>query len=162
MAFCRKCGTALKDDAKFCASCGEPAEAPKTDARNVINDLNNTADSTSDYSKTDIENNKFMAVLSYIWILVLVPIFAAKDSPFAKFHANQGLVLFICGVGYSIVVGIVRTMVTLILPLVGVILSTVFYIVSIVFLVLAILGIVNAVNGRAKELPIIGKIRILK
>ena len=28
-------------------------------------------------------------------ILCLVPILAAKDSPFAKYHANQGLVLFL-------------------------------------------------------------------
>jgi len=31
-----------------------------------------------------------------------------------------------------------------------------------VFLVLAVLGIVNAANGRAKELPVIGKFKILK
>ncbi|NCU25416.1 zinc ribbon domain-containing protein, partial [Candidatus Nomurabacteria bacterium] len=32
----------------------------------------------------------------------------------------------------------------------------------IVFGVMAILGIINAVNGKAKELPVIGKFRILK
>jgi hypothetical protein len=34
--------------------------------------------------------------------------------------------------------------------------------VSLVFLVLLIIGIMNAANGRAKELPIIGKFKILK
>ena len=33
---------------------------------------------------------------------------------------------------------------------------------SLVFLVLAVLGIVNAANGRAKELPVIGKFKFLK
>ena len=33
---------------------------------------------------------------------------------------------------------------------------------SVACLVLAILGIINAVNGKAKELPVVGKIRILK
>ena len=31
-----------------------------------------------------------------------------------------------------------------------------------VFAVLAVIGIINAVNGRAKELPLIGKYRLLK
>ena len=34
--------------------------------------------------------------------------------------------------------------------------------VNILFAVLVIMGIVNAVKGRAKELPVIGKITILK
>ena len=39
---------------------------------------------------------------------------------------------------------------------------SIFALLSLVFLILAIIGIVNAVNGRAKELPLIGKIQILK
>ena len=35
-------------------------------------------------------------------------------------------------------------------------------IVSLVFIVPMVLGIINAANGRAKELPIIGKFRLLK
>jgi len=34
--------------------------------------------------------------------------------------------------------------------------------VNLVFLVMLVLGIMNAVNGRAKELPVIGKFKILK
>ena len=34
--------------------------------------------------------------------------------------------------------------------------------VSIVFAVLAVIGIINAANGKAKELPVIGKFKILK
>ena len=33
---------------------------------------------------------------------------------------------------------------------------------NLVFLVLAVIGIINAANGRAKELPVIGKIKLLK
>ena len=43
----------------------------------------------------DFEKNKIFAILAYLGILVLIPILAAKDSPFAKYHANQGLVLLI-------------------------------------------------------------------
>lgn len=40
--------------------------------------------------------------------------------------------------------------------------ATLFSLLGIVFLVLAIIGIINAANGKAKELPVIGKYRILK
>ena len=40
--------------------------------------------------------------------------------------------------------------------------NLIFSLVNILFLVLMILGIVNAAQGKAKELPIIGKIKILK
>ena len=119
-----------------------------------INNVMNTPDTTAEYSQEDINNNKIMAVLAYIGILVLVPILAAKDSKFARFHANQGLVLLIAGIIGGIVGGLLG-----LIPYVGWIFGTV---ISIFFFVLAILGIVNAVQGKAKELPLIGKFKILK
>ena len=43
----------------------------------------------------DVNANKVMGVLAYLGILVLIPIFAAKGSKFARSHANQGLILLI-------------------------------------------------------------------
>ncbi|MDR0743419.1 MAG: zinc ribbon domain-containing protein, partial [Tannerella sp.] len=109
----------------------------------------------------DVQDNKIMAILAYLGILVLVPIFAAKESPFARFHANQGPVLLIASIAYSIVVWIITgvlAVISLRLALIGTLLS----LVSFVFVVLAIIGIVNAAKGEAKELPIIGKFSILK
>jgi len=40
--------------------------------------------------------------------------------------------------------------------------GTLLGLVNLVFLVMLVLGIMNAVNGRAKELPVIGKFKILK
>ena len=51
----------------------------------------------------DIEDNKFMSVLAYLGLFVLIPIFAAKDSDFARFHSNQGLVLLITGFIISLI-----------------------------------------------------------
>lgn len=114
----------------------------------------NTPDTTSQYDSTDIENNKVFALLSYIGFLFLVPLLAAKDSAYAKFHCNQGLILFIVEVIWNIISSILGA----ILPILG----TICYIINLVFLALIILGIVNAVTGKAKELPVIGKYRILK
>jgi len=131
----------------------------KKDFAEKVASLNDTADTTSEFDPADIDGNKVMAVLSYLGLLVLVPILAAKDSKFARFHANQGIVLFIAEVAYSIAYGIVSSILNAIhLGFISSLLS----IVSVLFTVLAIIGIVNAVKGKAKELPIIGKFRILK
>lgn len=95
-----------------------------------------------------------MAVLAYIGILFLIPLLAAPNSKYARFHANQGLVLFIV----DIAVGIVST-ILLFIPIVGAIIGGLLGLAIFIFL---IMGIVNAASGKAKELPLIGKIRILK
>lgn len=123
--------------------------------------LNNTADMTSQFDPRDIQNNKVMAILAYFGILVLIPIFAAKESKFARFHANQGLILFIAGIAYSIAYNIIVA----ILLSISWRLYWVSYILSLVwlfFLVLAIIGIINAAQGKAKELPLVGSFKILK
>jgi uncharacterized membrane protein len=119
-----------------------------------LNDLNNTPDITSQYDPQDIESNKIMALLSYIGFLFIVPLLAAKDSKFARFHANQGIVLFIA----TIVLNIVSVLLGYI-PVVGLILL---WVMRVIWWVLAVLGIVNAFSGKAKQLPLIGGITILK
>jgi uncharacterized membrane protein len=107
----------------------------------------------------DIQDNKVMGILAYLGILVLVPLFAAKESKFARFHANQGLILLICAIIWQIVAYILMFF----LAKIGLsFLSIIISLLSIVFLVLIIIGIINAAKGEMKELPIIGKFRILK
>ena len=125
-------------------------------------DLNNTPDVTGECSAEDIQNGKVMGVLAYIGILVLIPILAAKNNRFARFHANQGAVLFIINVVYNIAVRIVVTILGLISLKLAALISTLLGLVSWVFVILAILGIVNVVQGKAKELPVIGGIKIIK
>ena len=108
----------------------------------------------------DVQDNKVIGILAYLGILVLIPIFAAKESPFARFHANQGLVLLIASIAYSIVVFIVTAVLAILLPRLALI-GTLLSLVSFVFFVLTIIGIINVAKGEARELPIIGKYRIL-
>lgn len=109
----------------------------------------------------DAEENKVMAILAYLGLLVLVPLFAAKDSPFARFHTNQGLVLAIAEIAFGVVYGLISFLVTLIAWQLLFIVS-ILGLLGLVFLVLMIIGIVNAANGQKKELPVIGRFRILK
>ncbi|MBP5258562.1 MAG: zinc ribbon domain-containing protein [Prevotella sp.] len=131
------------------------------DLNEKLSQLNNTADTTSQFQPQDIESNKVMAVLAYLGVLVLVPIFAAKESKFARFHANQGLVLFIAEIAWTIVLTIINgILLSISARLVWI--SSIISLLGLVFLVLAIIGIINAVNGRAKELPVLGKFILLK
>ena len=105
----------------------------------------------------DAQDNKLMAILAYLGILFLVPYLAAKESPFAKFHANQGCTLFIVEIAISILATVLGY-----IPFIGWILAILMYLLSLGCFVLAILGIINAAKGEAKEIPLIGKYKILK
>jgi uncharacterized membrane protein len=104
---------------------------------------------TGSFEPADIQSNKLMAVVAYI--LFFVPLLAAKDSRFAMYHANQGLLLLIASVGVNIVLGIIPFVGWLLLPLA-----------NLVIFIFLILGIVAAAQGQAKPLPWIGKFTILK
>ena len=99
--FCEKCGKELPEGAKFCEGCGAPVggtqakEAPKNSFEETVKNLGNTADVTGDFDAADIAKNKVLSLFAYIGILFLIPLLAAPNSKFARFHTNQGLVLFV-------------------------------------------------------------------
>ena len=158
MAFCNKCGNQLPDGANNCPKCGAPVGGTQQNAQGFVNNMMNTADSTAQFDPQDIYTNKGMSVLAYIWILFLVPLLACPNSRFARFHANQGLVLFLFGIAVSL-----ATFIISVIPVVGWILGPIIGFVASVFeLILMIMGIINAAQGQAKELPLIGKISLLK
>ncbi|MBR3962135.1 MAG: DUF4870 domain-containing protein [Oscillospiraceae bacterium] len=98
--------------------------------------------------------NKLLAAISYVWILCIVTILCAKEDAFARYHANQGLVLLIANIA-AVIVGFVLGFI----PVIGGIIS---WVISIALFVLMILGIINAVKGEMKPLPFIGGIQIIK
>jgi uncharacterized membrane protein len=119
-------------------------------------------DITNQFAAEDIEKNKVVAGLSYFGILFFLPLVAAPDSRFGKFHANQALVLLLAGVVGAISLGIISVVLTLIwwrLALLSSVLYTVF---GLALTAVAIIGLVNAFQGKAKELPLISKINIIK
>ena len=127
------------------------------DLNQKINEFNNTKDSTSEFDPNDIQQNKVMAILAYLSWLVLIPLFAAKESKFARYHCNQGIMLAIAEIIVWVIFGILS-----IIPYVGWIFIVLNSLISLVCLVFAVTGIINAANGKAKELPFIGRFNILK
>ena len=82
-----------------------------------------------------------MAVLSYIWILCLIPLLMSKDE-FVRFHAKQGFVLFIIEVALVLVAWI---------PVIG-------WLLCLAVLVVVIIAIIKVLNGEKWEIPYIYKI----
>lgn len=96
----------------------------------------------------DIQANKVIAALAYV--IFFIPLLAARESKFAMYHANQGLVLFLG----ALVVNFVGTLIPIIGWFLIVPLGNLF------ILVLAIIGIINALQGTTKPLPLIGGIQL--
>lgn len=180
MAFCGKCGSQINDTEKFCPQCGAPVAAPaaqssqfkppvyeqpaekKADFSSKVASFNNTADTTDSFDAKDVTDNKAMGILAYFGPLCFIPMFAAKGSKFARFHANQGLILLIACAAYYIAGAILSAILLAISWRLYFISAIIYWVAAVFFTVLAVLGIINAAKGRAKELPLIGKIKILK
>lgn len=163
MPFCRHCGKEIQADALFCSECGAAQGTGVTGTTGFAERVKNatdTADTTAEFDPADIAHNKAMAILAYFGILILFPILGAKHSRFAQYHANQGLILLIVSLAYGVVNAIVEAVLGWI-PVLGALVSLVLLLGNVAILVLTILGIVNAAKGIAKEVPLVGKYRLL-
>lgn len=99
----------------------------------------------------DISDNRYLSILCYLGPLFLIPYFLRKDSPFVRFHANQGLLLLIAEILIPIAANFV--------PFLGWAVSLTGWIFT---LVCFFKGINSAVKGRFDKLPLIGDINIIK
>ena len=101
------------------------------------------------YPAEDIEKGKTMAGLSYL--LFFLPLVACPESKYAKFHANQSLLLLITAIVGDVILGVIPVVGWMLMPIFGV-----------VVLALGIIGLINGFGGKAKRLPLIGRFTILK
>ena len=146
-----------------------------------------TPDYTEKFDKDDIEFNNRLSTLSYLGILVLIPLFLVKYSRYSRFHANQGILLIIYNLAIGLITWIIRAVLGLIgtgiVFLFGKIAARVAFLIKVAGIVagglsvlgwvltvlisatalfLMVVGIINAAKGRAKELPLIGRVKLLK
>lgn len=90
-------------------------------------------------------DKKIFAILSYFWVLSLLPfILNIKDEYVIK-HAKQGLVLFIAEIALYLIA---------VVPILGWIISSIGTVVAVV---LSIVGIIKAASDQEWEVPYIGK-----
>ena len=171
MPYCKKCGLPLDTGIKICPSCGAEYREEERDPFDGCESAFGTPekDQRTDARKSDSSegsSDRGFAVLAYFWILWLLPLIFAGKSEFARFHANQGLVLFLFECILSVAVQIVSVIVTAIFVSVGMsaalpalAFSGLTFGIGAIF---SIIGIVNAANGRIQKLPLIGNITLIK
>ena len=182
MAFCNQCGKELDEGARFCTACGAPVDGgaknsstentPAPAAMGEKKSENKSTggsfskyfayrDTTASYNKTDVEQNRLVSVLAYLHILVLVPFFGMKESPFAQYHAKLGLNLLIwhlvAQVGGSIITSVLGW-----IPVIGTLLNLAFGLLNLVLWAVAVFGIVSAAQGKARELIILEPLKFLR
>lgn len=144
-------------------------------AKETIDKIMDTEDTTKDYKEKDIKENKGLAMISYFGPLALVPFLVSKESKFVQYHAKQGLNLFIV----ELIIAIFSYFLTSIIQIpkictfwgettyqCGMItpwwVTVPISLLETITFIIAIVGIVYSYQGKAKELPIIGKIKIIK
>lgn len=173
--FCSKCGNNLKAEITAPVEPQEKAETeaePKEDT--TAQQEEKKEEHKKDHSKTkhekdpfnstkgvqmghpdDVEKNKAMAILAYL--IFFLPLIVCPESKFAKYHANQGLIVLIV----SAFLGIVSSgsgLFSFIFWPVSILLNMVIGLVGLALFVLIIMNMVSASKGEMKPLPLIGNI----
>jgi len=107
------------------------------------------------------------------YVFFLIPLLGAKHSRYARFHANQGLLFLILWVIVVIINNIIAAATVASLYssawfygggfgaayVIGSIISIVL---GILVAIIGIIGLINGFTGKVKNLPLIGKFRIIK
>lgn len=100
---------------------------------------------------TQSPNRGIMIVLSYIWLLALIPLLVEKDDREVQWHAKNGLLLTGAEVVIAILLSIFTTLVAFVdLGCTGCVLHSAL---AIVILVVHVMAIVKGLNGQRLIIP---------
>lgn len=162
MAFCRYCGQPIQEGSRFCASCGAKLEENQGAA---AGEAPAAPPNAGGDGAREAEGSRFVCAISYIGILFFVPLIAYPNSRFAKFHANQALVLLIASIILRTACEAMSALfyaLPLLPNMVGNFGGWVFDLAAWALpLAGTIFGFVNAVNGKEQPLPLIGKFNLI-
>lgn len=132
----------------------KPNTTVSVDNEKIKNDTKTeNANFDKDISKTYINNSKpiieLVACLSYL--LFFLPLIFCKKEPFARFHANQSLLLWITMAILYLAFVFIPNINVWVVPII-----IIFHIIGIFW------GMYDSAHGKAKTLPLIGKLTIIK
>jgi uncharacterized membrane protein len=101
-------------------------------------------------SGTQSSNRGVMIVLSYLWLLALVPLLVEKEDKEVQWHAKHGIVLMLAEIVFWIAVAIVQVALGTIL---GCVVGLLSFFVWVAVVVLHIIAIVKGINGGRLIVP---------
>ena len=93
-------------------------------------------------------NRGVMIVLSYLWILALVPLLAEKEDQDVQWHAKHGIVLMVAEIVFWIAFNIVVYMIPF-----GCLVGLLGPLVALAFLAVHIVAIIKGLNGQRLVIP---------
>ena len=102
-------------------------------------------------------DKKTTDIVAYLTWVGLVIAFVAGDREGSRFHMNQSLVIWLV----STVAGILSKLLGWI-PLLGWLIALLMGVVCLFCAVCWFIGIINAIQGVEKEVPLLGRIRLIR
>lgn len=119
---------------------------------NIKDIFNNTDDETRKFTQEEIASGKILACASYLGFVSIIIYFGVSNN-YSKYHAKQGLNLFIL----ESIVSIISTAMEF-----SIIISLFTFILSIILIIFGFIGIYYAAKGYAKKLPFIDRFSLMK
>lgn len=130
--------------------------------------MSSTKDYTDTFSLEEIESGKALSIVSYL--VPLVPFILSKKNNYVRFHTLNGmnilftyLIFLIIKRTLSYIFGtpcdLVSGLKCIILPIS---LRIFFAFVNMIFSFIVLYGLLNVCNNKAKEIPVVSKIKLFK
>ena len=120
-----------------------------------VRSILDTPDSSAAYTRRDAKEGKWMSVLCYLWVLWLIPFFAKRESPYVRYHLGQGLMLLLMDSLGATFIGIALLFGS-ILPVAAPAFTALGEVALLLSCLLKLFGVGCALQGKAKELPLVG------
>ena len=172
MGYCSQCGKPLEPGVRFCSYCGARSDVRADPAASAAGREKPTfteklgryftvSDETASFSKKDTKQNRSTALLSYLHILVFVPMLAMKESKFTQYHVKLGENLLF----YQLLAEILGAVILHTLgwiPVLNVLLYVLVIGVNLGLWGIAVFGIRAAAKGKALELVNFSRFKIFK
>ena len=137
------------------AGSAEQKQEPKQEQKAEQSESKKEAAQSSVDERTQ---KKIICALAYVFgILFFLPLIVYPNDEFGKFHANQSLVVLL-----TVIIGEVLFGILTMIPAVGIVFSILCGVFGLLMLIACIFAILGVVREEKFELPVLGKIRILK
>ncbi len=136
----------------------DPFEKQERNAADEKKSVNEDGKENKESAELDeAQKRKIVCCLAYVFgILFFLPLILYPKDDFAKFHANQSLVILLTSIIVSALCSILGM-----IPAIGFIFGIIGGVLGVAILIACILGIVAVVQEEKTKLPLIGNIRII-